>query len=151
MANTIATSRGYFGGVIREIGDSFVVPDEVWNDKKRRPSWAKLAKGGGKADDVAKAEPPADAPAGPLTIPPDWQSQSAAERRALAEAISGEKPPNAKEADVVISAYIEGNSPAPFADAPEPEMAGNGIQKALGGTHPDWVEPGTGGSGQSDI
>jgi hypothetical protein len=45
-----AISVGYFGGVIREPGDKFEVDDELWADKKRRPSWAEAVKFGDKGD-----------------------------------------------------------------------------------------------------
>jgi hypothetical protein len=59
MANVIATQRGYFGRVLREPGDAFVVPDEIMADDKLRPSWVRLAK----AADLAATDGPADKPA----------------------------------------------------------------------------------------
>lgn len=160
MVKVIATEKGYFGGVIRELGASFDVDDELWKDKKRRPKWAKRDPGhvfGGKGDhdgdgDVGGSKS-AGKPAGdgePVTIPADWQNLGAAERKALAKAISGANVPNAGEADKVISAYVESNKPAPFSDAPEPQTAGNGVQAALGGPAPDWVAPGANGPAQVD-
>ena len=150
MVKVIATEKGYFGGAIRDLGATFDVPDDLWGDKKRRPSWAKAVKFGGKGDHDGdgkagggKAAASTDAPAGSVVVPADWQGMSAADRKALAKAISGDNVPNASEADKVISAHVEANAPAPFGDAPAPETAGNGVQAALGGTHPDWVEPGT--------
>lgn len=60
----IATERGYFGGAIREMGERFDVPDEIWNDEKRRPSWAQPAKSGGKVEADEKAAPEAEKPKG---------------------------------------------------------------------------------------
>lgn len=40
MADVIAKERGYFGGAIREAGERFSVPDEIWGDEARRPRWA---------------------------------------------------------------------------------------------------------------
>lgn len=150
MVRVIAKEKGYFGGAIREMGEGFDVPDDLWNDKKRRPKWAKRDPGhvfGGKGDhdgdgSVGGSKPAPSAPAGPITIPADWQNLGAAERKALAKAISGANVPNAGEADKVITAYVESNKAAPFGDAPAPEAAGNGVQAALGGPAPDWVAPG---------
>lgn len=163
MVQVIATQKGYFGGSIREVGESFDVPDELWQDKKRRPSWAKLDPGhvfGGKGDHdgdgkVGGSKPAPSASAGDqgdetITIPTDWQSKSAAERKALAKAISGQNVPNALEADKIILAYIESNKPVPFGDAPEPQAAGNGVQEALGGPAPDWIAPGPDAPSQVD-
>ena len=37
---------------------------------------------------------------------------------------------------------VEAPTAAPFADAPEPEIAkGNGVEEALGGPAPDWLPP----------
>ena len=84
---------------------------------------------------------------GKVDVPADWHSMPAAERKALAKAISGDAVPNAKEADAVISAYVEASAPAPFDDAPEPQTvkpvrAKSEINDALGATQPDWVAPG---------
>lgn len=40
MADVVAKERGYFGGAIREAGERFSVPDEIWGDEARRPRWA---------------------------------------------------------------------------------------------------------------
>lgn len=42
VKHVVATERGYFGGKIQEEGDSFTVPDDIWNDPALRPRWAKL-------------------------------------------------------------------------------------------------------------
>lgn len=156
MVRVVAKERGYFGGEIREPGARFVIPDDLWEDKARRPKWAKLDPGhafGGKGDhdgngevggSKSKASDPAGDKAG-VVIPADWQNKSAAERKALAKAITGQNVPNATEADKIISAYVETSKPEPFGDAPEPETVkpGNGLQAALGGVQPDWVAPGS--------
>jgi hypothetical protein len=132
----VAKSKGYFGGVIREAGDKFDVPDDIWDDKKRRPSWASEA--GGAPAKVVEASAPSTA----AIIPADWRSLSAADRKALAAALSGQKVSTAGEADKIILALIEAAKPAPFSDAPAPEtIIGNGVQQALGGNQPDWVDP----------
>jgi len=151
MAKVMATEKGFFGGIVREIGAVFVVPDEVWNDAKRRPKWCVPAAFGGKGDHDGDGKPggskPVKAPAGDddkksgkaVTVPADWQNLSAKDRKALAEAITGEKPANVKDADTVIAAYIEGQR-EPFDDAPEPQTVAL-AQKAVGGAQPDWVAP----------
>lgn len=122
MADVIATQRGYFGGVIREAGDKFIVPDDLWNDKDKRPSWAKAAKFGGKGDhdDDGKAggSKPADAPE--------------------------DAKPSGRAKGKVKGETVEAPTAEPFADAPEPTEAkpkGNGVKEALGGPAPDWVAP----------
>lgn len=148
MADVIAKSKGYFGGVIREVGDRFTVPDEIWNDKKRRPSWAAPAKFGGKGDhdgdgEVGGTVPSASAGNATIQVPADWQNLKAAEKKELAKAITGENMPNAKAAEEAIEAHLEANKPEAFGDAPEPQQVqGNGVQEALGGNPPDWVAPG---------
>lgn len=57
--NAVANVRGYFGGVIVEMGEQFSIPDEVWADEKRRPKWARLA---GDAVEPVKADADTDAP-----------------------------------------------------------------------------------------
>lgn len=166
MVKVIATSRGYFGGEIRDPGTasaSFNLPDEIWKDEKRRPSWVKLDPSkafGGKGDhdgdgSVGGSKPQADSAAGEASpsasagpvVPPDWANLKPAERKALAAAISGSPVKNAAEADKLITEYVEGTKPAPFGDAPEPETIkgeGNGVAKALGSVEPDWLPPGGG-------
>jgi hypothetical protein len=151
MVKAIANEKGFFGGVVRDPGDSFIVPDAIWNDPKKRPSWARKDD---RPDDLAtepKGESVGEGEGEATPIPADWRSLSAKERKALAEAISGEKPANAKEADALIEACAKDGA-EPFADAPEPEAAGegNGLQDALGGippkenlgdAKPDWEAP----------
>ena len=57
MANVIATTRGYFGGLIREIGDKFAVPDGI------TASWFKPVNGD---EPVSLSEPVSEAKAKPL-------------------------------------------------------------------------------------
>lgn len=161
MVKVIATSRGYFGSVIRDAGESFVIPDELWNDEKRRPLWAKLDPSsafGGKGDhdgngSVGGSKPKEPAPKTEtaikppaISVPADWQNLNAADRKALAANISGGEVKKAAEADKIISDFVELTKPAPFSDAPEPETvqpAGNGVVAALG-KEPDWLPPGSG-------
>ena len=97
VKQVVAQERGYFGGEIREPGDTFSIPLEIWNDKKRRPKWcaapdeadtAKKPAVKAKAGTAAKADPApepeafADAPApevaaasevkAALAPAPDW-------------------------------------------------------------------------------
>lgn len=116
MTQVIATARGYFGGMLRDAGDVFSIDDEIMSDEKRRPSWVKPAKFGGKGDHdndgkVGGAKPADDA-----------------------EKPSGRAKGKAKGETV--------EKAEPFADAPEPVAVakGNGVKEALG-TEPDWVAP----------
>lgn len=111
-----AINTGYFGGVVREPGAEFDVPDELWADKERRPSWAEAIKFGGKGDhdgdgNVGGAKP--------------------------AEEAKGRAKGKGK------GETVEAPTAEPFADAPEPGEAkpkGNGVKEALG-TDPDWIAP----------
>lgn len=147
MAEVIAERRGYFGHVLREVGDRFIIPDDVWKDEKRRPTWVRAAT---KKDAPADAEQPAgEGGGGPadVDVPADWHTLPAADRKALAKAIGGETVPNAKEADAVISAYLDSKAKdgESFEDAPPPVRVSNEINDATGGTQPDWVAPSSGG------
>lgn len=168
MVKVVATSKGYFGGEIREIGASFVVPDDIWKDEKRRPSWVKLdpqGAFGGKGDhdgdgSVGGSKPGSTVLGGTalgsgtvggegggnpqqIVVPADWGSLPAGERKALASKISGHPVTKAPEADKIIAEYVEATKPAPFSDAPPPGVAGkpegNGVTEALGGPAPDWI------------
>lgn len=146
----IATAKGYYGGMIREPGAMFRVPED-----RKLPSWVRHHAFGGKGDHDGDGKPggskpkpepkPAAKPAADpdaVVVPAGWQKLKAADRKALATAITGEKAPNAADADRVILAYLESQKPEPFEDAPAPETAkGNGLQDALGGVQPDWVAP----------
>ena len=151
MADVIARSKGYFGGEIREVGDRFDVPDEIWNDETRRPKWAAPAAFGGKGDHDGDGKAGGSVPVNTagveaVVVSPDWRNGNASERKALAKQISGQAVPNAKEADEIIEAYVAANAPAPFSDAPAPETAApvrakSEINDALGTTAPDWIAP----------
>ena len=131
MVKVIATSKGYFGGVVREIGEAFGVPDEIWSDKKKRPSWAREP---GEAETAVKPEVKASPAAGAkvVEVPADWSSMHAAKRKQLAKAITGEAVADIATADNIISAYVEANKPAPFSDAPAPQTVAQAV-KAAGG------------------
>ncbi len=141
----VATADGYYGGAIRKVGDTFPIEGDVWNDEKRRPSWAQLADG----KEPAKVVPhggnaalgnEAGNPEGvAVVVPGDWQSMPAKERRALAQEIAGnsEEVTNAKQADAIIQDHVDNASGPAFGDAPEPVT----IASELGTTEPDWVDP----------
>lgn len=142
MVTVIANERGYFDGELRDIGAAFFVPDALWNDEERRPKWASLAPQG--AGGARIVRPKSGEGEGGADIPEDWQGLNAAERKALAKAISGEPAPNVKEADGVIAAEVERRAAAADlgGDAPtEAAVPGNGLQEALGLQQPDWVVP----------
>jgi len=154
MAKVVATSRGYFGGVVREIGDQFSVPDDIWYDAKRRPSWAKLdpakafgGKGDHDGDGTVGGSKPADDNLGgsaPIVVPPDWQNLSVGEARKIASQIAGHEVKKVKDAHEIIAAFVEASKPAPFSDAPEPvQQTTAEAMKAIGANQPDWVAPGT--------
>ncbi|UPK31830.1 hypothetical protein IVB18_26230 [Bradyrhizobium sp. 186] len=136
MVKVIATTKGYFAHTIREMGEAFAIPDEIWEDVKRRPSWVVLA-GAAAAVEAVEVKPAAEL----IVIPADWEDMSAADRRALASKISGAEVKRAPDADKIIEAYVEANKPAPFDDAPEPQTVAQ-AQKAAGGVEPDWIAPG---------
>lgn len=146
MVKVIATSKGYFGGVVREAGEGFNIPDEIWNDKKLRPSWAMLGKGEGEA--VVTSAPAGAAStviktvqANAVDVPADWANLHGSKRKQLAKAITGAAVADLATADNIISAYVEANKPAPFEDAPAPQTVAQ-AQKASGGVEPDWIAPG---------
>lgn len=145
MPKVVAKARGYFGGLIREAGEAFDIPDDLAAPKWTRP-FAFGGKGDHDGDGKTGGSKPAEPPAGPIVIPADWKNGKAADRKALAKSITGEAVPTAADADRVIEAYVETTKPAaePFADAPEPETAKvNDVQEAIGGVQPDWVDPGS--------
>ncbi|MGY4333200.1 hypothetical protein ACVWWG_007617 [Bradyrhizobium sp. LB7.2] len=151
MAKVIATSKGYFGGVVREPGEAFGVPDELWNDEKRRPSWAILAGAAAPAvvATVAAGEgtggegkPSAHAGDGKaVEVPADWPGLHHSKRKALAKQITGEAVHDLAVADSIIAAHVEATKPAPFSDAPAPQTVAQ-AQKEAGGMQPDWEAPG---------
>lgn len=106
--------RGYFGGMIRDTGEKFEMPDEIMNDEALRPSWVepvstKLA--------MVDDDGPDDDDNGQELAPP---------------AKGADKPKN------------KGGRPkktAPETEAKDDEPKGNGIAEALG-SPPDWLPPG---------
>lgn len=111
MSDVIATQRGFYGNVLREVGDRFEIEDEIMSDPKRRPSWVAPAKFGGKGDHDGDGKP------------------------------GGSKPETAAEKKAREKAERSAAKAEPFADAPEPiEVRGNGVKEALP-VEPDWVAP----------
>lgn len=117
MVKVIAATRGYFGGILRELGDDFHVPDDVWEDEKRRPKWVKL--------DPGSSEPEAE------TDEPDGDDKGG---KGKAKGKGGKK-----------AKTVDAPNAAPFADNgdPEPVRVKNEVNDATGGTAPDWIAPGT--------
>lgn len=146
MVKVVATARGYIGLILRDPGNVF-----DWPDGLKLGSWVKPAAFGGKGDHDGDGNTGGSLPSAPagerpnVSVPADWHSGSAADRKALAKSITGENVPNAKEADAIIEAFLVASGPEPFGDAPAPEAVaskGNGLQEALGSTQPDWIAPG---------
>lgn len=71
MVDVVATERGYFGGIRRDPGERFSLPDALWKDEKRRPKWVRLARSADKSGGKVEAEPadkkPSAKPAKPAT------------------------------------------------------------------------------------
>jgi hypothetical protein len=139
MVKVRALTRGFIGGVIREMGETF-----EWPEGHKMGSWVKPV-GGASGGDAAALASSGKAQA---EIPGDWKSAPAADRKALAAELSGKEVSDAKEADKIIEAFnLVGSfqsafQAAPFTETPEPAtVTGNGIQAALGGVAPDWIAP----------
>jgi len=152
MVQVIANERGYFDGELREIGAAFSLPDDLWHDEERRPRWVSLSQSAVSGARIVR--PKGGETDGAAEIPDDWQSLSAAARKALAKAISGQSAPNVREADLVIADEAERRKPAALAEVVAGDntltrvsgdnakgVSGNGIQEALGVQQPDWVAP----------
>lgn len=148
MVKVVAKVRGYHGGLIREPGEVFDIPEG-----HKLPKWVRNHAGAGKVEGEASgpkpaekpvetSKPPVVDPAGAIVVPADWKGMKASDRKALAKSITGQNSPNVQEADRVIEAYVETTKPAPFEDAPSPEtVTGSAVMDALGGVQPDWVAP----------
>lgn len=142
MVKVVATSKGYFGHVVREIGEAFAIPDEIWGDEKKRPKWVELAKGETAAPAAVadKTNVHGGKPAADVVIPADWPNLHHSKRKALAKEITGQPVADLATADNIIAAHVEATKPAPFADAPAPQTVAQAV-KATGGVEPDWVAP----------
>lgn len=151
MAKVVATTKGYFGGVLRDYGDSFEVPDDVWNDKKRRPSWVKLDPAsafGGKGDHDGDGSVGGSKPAD-TSGAHDFTKMKVDELRAFAAEAGIDLGEATKKADIIailnggnVGNTTDAPKSEPFADNGGPEtVQGNGVQEALGGPAPDWVAP----------
>ncbi|SDL07439.1 hypothetical protein SAMN05428953_12656 [Mesorhizobium muleiense] len=114
MANVIAKVRGYFGNVLREPGDRFVIDDEIMDDPKRRPKWVNEASASPAPEAVETAEGEA----------------------------TDDKPKKGKGKGKGKPETVSAPSAKPFEDAPAPIHVKNEINDALGSTQPDWIAPG---------
>lgn len=137
MANVIAKQRGYFGGVLREPGENFPIPDEIMEDKKRRPSWVRLAAFGGKGDHDGDGKTGGSAASA---------ADKAAATGAAAADVDADKDKSAKGKGKggkgkAKAETIDAPTAEPFADATEPVHVENEIDKALGTIQPDWIAP----------
>lgn len=112
MANVVAKVRGYFGNVLREPGDRFVIDDEIMDDPKRRPKWVDAASAVAEVAETAEDD--------------------------TADDKSKKGKGKGKSKPVTVSAP----SAKPFEDAPAPVHVKNEINDALGSTQPDWIAPG---------
>lgn len=124
MANVVAITKGYYGGVVRDPGARFPIPDDLWADKKRRPSWVKLDPStafGGKGDHDGDG--------------------SVGGSKPKAETVEAAKP--AGKGKKSKADTVEAPTAQPFADAPVPQTVAE-AQKAVGGMQPDWVPPDAG-------
>lgn len=130
MPSVIATARGYYGGVIREPGDEFVLEDALWEDEKRRPSWVVLA---GKASAKLVQE---HAP-GPASL--DEMTVLQLREYAGINQISLEGVSRKDDILARIRSHEAGNQPVALGSAAGREIAGTAA--------PDWVDP----SGQPTI
>lgn len=148
MAKVRATTKGYVGGVLREMGEVF-----EWPEGNKMGKWVEPVRFGGKGDHDGDGRDGGAAPAvgtseqPRVVIPADWQNLNAAEMKALANQISADKVPNKAEAERVISEYVEVNKPEAFGDAPAPQTVQSGLADAGAAPAPDWVAPGVDGSG----
>lgn len=139
MVKLIAIAKGFALGRIIAEGEPFNYPDKDWEDTKNRPKWAREFGAKASQDTTVEGEPDESG----FTIPEDWQSLSAAEKKALAKAISGRASANAGDASEVIIQHLADNAVL-FDEAPAATVVkpGSGLQDALGATQPDWVAKG---------
>lgn len=127
MVKVIAQARGYFGGVIRDAGEPFNVPDDIWEDEKRRPKWAKEASGSVEATEVAETATDDDDADDAADKPKKGKGKGA-----VPKVGKGKSKPETVQAPEV----------QPFGEAPAPVRAKSEINDALGTTQPDWIAPG---------
>jgi hypothetical protein len=126
MVKVVATSKGYFGGEIREIGASFVVPDDIWRDDKRRPSWAKLdarSAFGGKGDHDGDGSVGGSKPGAPGSVKADAMGSTVLTPPGSAGGNAGGDEPLIVPADW-------GSLPAPERKALASKISGGEVKKA---------------------
>jgi hypothetical protein len=96
MVKVIATQPGYFGKALRADGERFEIPDEIWEDEKRRPSWVRLAREA--APEIAPPEtaggehPPESAPVPSAPVPSAQEPKGNGVKDALGVAPDWVKP-----------------------------------------------------------
>ncbi|WP_421930042.1 Rho termination factor N-terminal domain-containing protein [Nitratireductor rhodophyticola] len=143
MVNVVATTRGYFGGEVRDIGERFSIPKSIMDDKKRRPSWVVEA-GGAAAEPQEPESNGGDGLAG-MKVP---ELRDYAEQHGID---LGDAKRKAEIIEAIEKAQAGGDGGdddqiEPFGDAPKPQTAEpvratNEVNDALGATQPDWVAP----------
>ena len=114
-----AVTVGYVGGELRAAGARFMWPAGV-----PLGSWVKPVVFGGKGDHDGDGLTGGSAPAG------DDEDAPKKGKGKKGKA----KPETVEQPDI-----------EPFADAPEPVRVENEVNKATGGTEPDWLPPGANG------
>jgi len=140
MPKVEALEHGYWGNVLREPGERFFIDNDVWSDKKSRPGWVR--KVGSDPEPTATAEVGASATS---EIPDNWKTLGAAERKEIAQKISGAPVANGADANEIIETHLSSikNPSNDDASASEPETKpeGNGVDEALGnsGPRPDYL------------
>lgn len=133
MAKVIATSRGYYGGIVREPGDTF--------NAEGKASWFEPADKKG-----AAAAEKSDAPNGDGKAPAtDLEAMTVKDLRALAKdkgiALAAGVNTKAEIIDAIKAGpTVTAPSAEPFSDAPEPVRVKNEVNELTGATQPDWVQ-----------
>ncbi|MBB3656545.1 hypothetical protein FHX15_001773 [Rhizobium sp. BK650] len=95
MVDVVATASGYFGGARRDPGEHFSLPDALWKDEKRRPTWVRLARQGDKATGKGEADPADKRPAAkPAKLPTYSEPAMPSETKGngVQEALGGPAP-----------------------------------------------------------
>lgn len=147
MAKVIATERGYFGKELRDVGARFDVPDEIWNDKKRRPKWAKRDPAhafGGKGDHDGDGSVGGSKPGEGI----DFSKMKVDELREFAASNGVDLGEATKKADIIailnggnVGNTTDAPKSEPFADNGAPIHVKNEVNEATGATEPDWIKP----------
>lgn len=140
MVDVVANQRGYLNGILRDEGERFSLPDDLWSDKERRPSWVTPVKGATVKVDPA---PPVVAETGGVAL----ADMSAADLRQYAKDhgidLNGARS-KADMIEAIEAVSVTEPEVAPFAEAPVPQhiTASNEVKDATTGPAPDWIAPG---------